>query len=160
MTKRRSRGDGGLHWDDKRQRWIATASLGYTPAGKRIVKRASGKTKTEAKDKLKEIIRDYEDGLTIAPSDYTVANAVTYWLDHGLKGRDPKTVRLYTDFAQLHILPALGARKLRELSVEDIDKWLAPFSALERSSAEVSWIDVEEVQEVELEVGGSRDGRG
>ena len=23
MTKRRSRGDGGLYWDEKRQRWIA-----------------------------------------------------------------------------------------------------------------------------------------
>ena len=29
MTKRRSRGDGGLHWNSERQRWIATASLGY-----------------------------------------------------------------------------------------------------------------------------------
>jgi hypothetical protein len=44
MTKRRSRGDGGLHWDDKRQRWIATAHLGHDGRGKRIVKRASGKT--------------------------------------------------------------------------------------------------------------------
>lgn len=32
MTKRRARGDGGLHWDDNRQRWIATASQGYDPA--------------------------------------------------------------------------------------------------------------------------------
>ncbi|MFI6601762.1 Arm DNA-binding domain-containing protein [Nonomuraea sp. NPDC050536] len=67
MTKRRSRGDGGLHWDDKRQRWIATASLGFVPDGKRIVKRGSGKTKSEAKAKLKEVLRDYEDGLAIAP---------------------------------------------------------------------------------------------
>lgn len=44
MATRRSRGDGGLHWDDKRQRWIATASLGFDPSGKRIVNRASGFT--------------------------------------------------------------------------------------------------------------------
>ena len=37
-------------------------------AGKRIVKRGSGKTKTEAKTKLKEILRDHEDGLAIAPT--------------------------------------------------------------------------------------------
>ncbi|MFB4269424.1 tyrosine recombinase XerC [Nonomuraea sp. GTA35] len=125
MTKRRSRGDGGLHWDDKRQRWIATASLGYDPSGKRIVKRGSGKTKTEAKNKLKEVLRDYEDGLAIAPADYTVSDALKYWLEHGVKGRDAKTIRLYTDFARLHVIPALGARKLRDLSVEDVDKWLA-----------------------------------
>jgi hypothetical protein len=87
MTARRSRGDGGLHWDKKRQRWIATASLGFDAAGKRIVKRGSGRTKTEAKAKLKEVLRDYEDGLAIAPSGYMVANAVndstgwpTVWL--------------------------------------------------------------------------------
>ena len=45
MTKRRSRGDGGLHWDEARQRWIASVTVGYTPAGKRIVRKANGKTK-------------------------------------------------------------------------------------------------------------------
>jgi hypothetical protein len=68
MTKRRSRGDGGLHWDDKRQRWIATASLGYDGRGKRVVKRGSGRTKTEAKIKLTEVLRGYEDGLAIGPA--------------------------------------------------------------------------------------------
>jgi integrase len=125
MTKRRSRGDGGLHWDEKRQRWIATASLGYDPSGKRIVKRGSGKTKTEAKNKLKEILRDYEDGLAIAPSGYTVENAVNDWLAYGLAGRDTGTVTTCTILSQKHILPALGARKLRDLRAEDVDKWLA-----------------------------------
>ncbi|MER7362905.1 hypothetical protein [Nonomuraea wenchangensis] len=92
MTKRRSRGDGGLHWDEPRQRWIASVTVGYTPAGKRIVKKASGKTKTAAKDKLKQIIRDYEDGLLVSSTGYTVADAVRSWLDFGLSGRDAATV--------------------------------------------------------------------
>mgnify|MGYP001392321994 CR=1 FL=1 len=125
MPKRRSRGDGGLHWDEKRQRWIATASLGFDPKGKRIVKRASGRTKTEAKNKLREILRDQQDGLPIAQSNYTVADAVTYWLAHGLAGRSPSTVRMYTTFVNTHVIPALGARKLCDLSVEDVDAWLA-----------------------------------
>ncbi|MFC5820241.1 tyrosine-type recombinase/integrase [Nonomuraea harbinensis] len=125
MTKRRSRGDGGLHWDDKRQRWIATASLGYDPSGKRIVKRGSGKTKTEAKNKLKEVLRDYEDGLAIAPADYTVERAVNDWLAYGLNGRDPVTVKTCTILCRTHIIPGLGARRLRDLSAEDVDKWLA-----------------------------------
>jgi hypothetical protein len=92
VTKRRSRGDGGLHWDESRQRWIASVTVGYTPAGKRIVKKASGKTKTAAKDKLKQIIRDYEDGLVVSGTGYTVADAVQNWLDFGLSGRDAATV--------------------------------------------------------------------
>jgi hypothetical protein len=55
MSKRRGRGEGGLHWDEKRQRWIASATVGYHPGtGKRVVRQGSGKTKTEARNKLKE----------------------------------------------------------------------------------------------------------
>ncbi|MEU7743368.1 tyrosine-type recombinase/integrase [Nonomuraea sp. NPDC049158] len=125
MAKRRSRGDGGLHWDDKRQRWIASVTVGYTPAGKRIVKKGSGKTKTEAKNKLKEVLRDYEDGLAIAPGDYTVERAVNDWLAYGLNGRGKRTTDLYTQQCRTHVIPALGARKLRNLGAEDVDKWLA-----------------------------------
>ncbi|MFI8871353.1 MULTISPECIES: site-specific integrase [unclassified Streptomyces] len=125
MTKRRSRGDGGLHWDEKRQRWIATANLGFDASGKRVVRRGSGKTKTEAKNKLKEVLRDYEDGLAIAPTNYTVADAVSDWLAYGLAGRDQRTVENCTSLSQKHVIPALGARKLRDLSAEDVDRWLA-----------------------------------
>jgi integrase len=125
MTKRRAQGDGGLYWSEKRQRWIAAASLGYDAAGKRIVRRGSGRTKTEAKNKLKEVLRDYEDGLAIAPTGYTVANAVNDWLTFGLAGRDKATLDACTGLSRNHVIPSLGARKLRDLSAEDVDKWLA-----------------------------------
>ncbi|MER6195876.1 site-specific integrase [Streptomyces sp. NPDC001586] len=125
MTKRRSRGDGGLHWDEKRQRWIATVTLGFDASGKRVVRKGSGKTKTEAKARLKEVLRDHEDGLAVAPTNYTVANAVDDWLMYGLAGRDATTVATCTSLSRIHVIPALGARKLRELSGEDVDKWLA-----------------------------------
>ncbi|MFI6294943.1 tyrosine recombinase XerC [Nonomuraea sp. NPDC050790] len=124
MTTRRSRGDGGIHWNEARQRWIAELTIGYTPAGKRIVKKASGKTKTEAKAKLKEIIRDHDDGLASGPANYTVADAVAAWLAYGLHGRSPNTVKNYRTLCAKHIVPDLGARKLRELSAEDVDRWL------------------------------------
>ena len=54
MTARRSRGEGGLHWDETRQRWIATATLGFDARGKRITRKASGTTNTAAKAKLRE----------------------------------------------------------------------------------------------------------
>ncbi|WP_395109212.1 tyrosine-type recombinase/integrase [Actinomadura sp. SCN-SB] len=126
---RRPRGDGGLHWDEKRQRWIASVTIGYTPAGKRIVRRASDKTKTGALKKLRDKLRDRDDGLPVGPLNYTVAEAVTYWLTYGIRGRDDDTISNYTTLAEKHIIPALGARKLRELSAEDVDKWLAEKAA-------------------------------
>lgn len=123
--RRRSKGDGGLHWDETRSRWIATANLGFGPDGRRVTKKGSGRTKAEAKAKLKEVLRDHEDGLAIAPPDYTVASAVTDWLTFGLAGRDANTVATYQYLCRIHVIPSLGARKLRDLSADDVDRWLA-----------------------------------
>ncbi|NUT23806.1 MAG: tyrosine-type recombinase/integrase [Hamadaea sp.] len=125
MTTRRSRGDGGLYWSESRQRWIAEATIGYTPAGKRITRKGSGKTKTEAKTKLKEVLRDHEDGLAIAPQNFTVADAVNDWLSFGLTTQAEDTRKNYSNLCRNHVLPGLGARKLRDLRADDVDRWLA-----------------------------------
>jgi len=127
MTTRRSRGDGGLHWDQSRQRWIATASLGHAPNGKRIVKRGSGKTKAAAKATLKAILRNHEDGVALAAGNgYTVAHAVNDWLtNYALSGHDTNTIRTVRGLMDNHILPDLGACKLVDLSADDVDRWLA-----------------------------------
>lgn len=114
-----------MYWDNKRQRFIAEITISYTPAGKRIVRRDSGKTKTEARRKLKEVLRDHEDGLTIAPQYVTVTDAVTDWLTYALVARSANTRTNYTILARAHVIPDLGARKLRDLSADDIDQWLA-----------------------------------
>ena len=48
MAARRHRGDGGVHWDESRQRWIGTVTVGYDTRGKRRTRRVSTKTRTEA----------------------------------------------------------------------------------------------------------------
>src|SRR5450755_86502 len=125
MTQRRGRGEGGLHWNEGRQRWIATVTVGYDSRGKRITRKGSAKTKTEAKDKLNEMVRDLDDGLPIPTSGYTVADAVRAWLDYGLTGRDKDTIANYTCLADTHIIKSVGTKTLRQLSAEDVDKWLS-----------------------------------
>jgi hypothetical protein len=125
MTKRRSRGDGGLRWSESRQRWIGEITIGWTPAGKRKVRSVSHRDKSEARKRLDKLRRDYEDGLAPEARNYTVADAVTDWLTYGLGGRSQSTVTLLTTHARNHIISVIGARKLRELSADDVDKWLA-----------------------------------
>ncbi len=138
MATRRSKGDGGLYWSEARQRWIASVTVGYTPAGKRIVRRASGKTKTEAKTKLKEIIREHDDGFVSSDANYTVADAVCAWLEYGLTGRAKSTIENNRIHAEVHIIPALGKRRLRELSTEDIERFFADkCKALSTSSLKI-----------------------
>jgi integrase len=43
----------------------------------------------------------------------------------GLNGRDPATVDNYRCLADSNIIPHIGGRKLRELSADDVDTWLA-----------------------------------
>lgn len=125
MATRRSRGDGGLHWNESRQRWVATAHVGFGADGKRLVKRASGKTKTEAKEKLKEIIRDLDDGIGVRGHQFTVEDALRDWLAHGLSGRDQQTIETSRILIEKHIIAGVGRRRLRELTADDVDIWLA-----------------------------------
>jgi integrase len=125
---RRARGDGGLHWDEHRQRWIATTTIGYDGRGKRVVRKASGRTRTEAKNKLRDLLRDQADGLTAGVTGYTVRHAVEDWLAHGLGRQSAATVTKYRHLCAKHVLPALGAWKLRDLSAAEVDQWLAELS--------------------------------
>ncbi|MFI7058637.1 tyrosine recombinase XerC [Streptosporangium canum] len=92
---------------------------------KRIAKKASGRTKTAALKSRKDIIGDYEDGLLVSSKGYTVADAVRNWLEFGLSGRGSATVDKCTILANKHIIPSLGARKLVDLTADDVDRWLA-----------------------------------
>jgi integrase len=129
VSTRRSRGEGGLHYSDSRRRWIATAHVGFRPDGKRIVKRASGKTKTEAKSRLRDILRDLDDGIGVQGHQFTVEDALRDWLAFGLNGRDPKTIEASRILIEHRIIPGLGRRRLRELTADDVDSWLADQAA-------------------------------
>ena len=100
-------------------------TVGYDGRGKRIVRKASAKTKTAARNELRVMLRAREDGLALASGGYTVADAAEDWLTYGLSGAAPGTVAKNRIYAQKHVIPALGARKLRDLTADDVDRWLA-----------------------------------
>ena len=68
------------------------------------------------------MLRDHDDGLTMAPGGYTVGDAVRDWLAFGQGKQEEGTVAWITSLADNHVIPALGARRLRELSADDVDR--------------------------------------
>lgn len=46
------------------------------------------------------------------------------WLDHGLTGKEPSTIQNRRTLAKRHVIPALGRRKLVDLTTRDIDRFL------------------------------------
>jgi integrase len=71
------------------------------------------------------VVREYEAGLTAKARNQTVRNAVEDWLAYGLHGRAQGTVDKYRNLCETHVISALGARKLCELTATDVDRWLA-----------------------------------
>lgn len=121
--KRRGRGDDAIYWDESKNSYVGAVSLGYTAAGTRRRRKVYGRTKSEIRDRLKELRAEIETGVT-SSAQYTVTEAVRKWLDVGLKGRDPHTIDKCRTLAEKHIVPAIGAAKLRDLTADDLDEWL------------------------------------
>jgi hypothetical protein len=49
----------------------------------------------------------------MAGDSYTVTDAVHDWLDKGLKGRDENTVTANRILADQHVIPLIGATRLK-----------------------------------------------
>lgn len=125
MVSRRSRGEGALFWDETRHRWIALVDAGFTVEGKRRRRYVSGKSKTEVKTKLQQVLRDEAESLHPESKTLTVGEVISDWLEHGLVGKEPSTIQNRRTLAERHLIPALGRRKLVELTTRDVDRFLA-----------------------------------
>lgn len=129
MSTKREYGDGGLYWDQARQRWIVEVTLGYDGRGKRVRRRASAKTKTEAKRRLREIVREVQDGLAVSEQGITVSDSIDDFLRFEILSAVDKTQRNYDSMCRLHIVPHLGAYRLTDLTAGHLDRWLADLSS-------------------------------
>jgi integrase len=103
--------------------YTGAISLGFDATGKRLRVKRKGRTKTEVKDKLREVVDDLEAGVSAA-AGYTVQDAVEDFLDHGMKGKSPQTVANYRSIADHHLIPFIGAAKLKKLTADELDTWL------------------------------------
>jgi integrase len=132
MTTRRGWGNDAVYFDhtgpctDAERyrhcagRWRGVISLGSGPDGKRIRRRVSGKTKAIVSDRLTQLHRDLEAGARPAPSNHTVRRSAEDWLERGLPGRSPKTIRKNRDVLE-PILAVIGTMRLKELTSEDVE---------------------------------------
>ena len=108
-------------------RWRGAISLGFGPDGKRIRRKVSGTSRAAVTDRLAKLHAELDAGSKAAPSNYTLRRACEDWLESGLPGRSPKTIRKNKDVLE-PILAAVGAARLRELSAADVDTALAHMS--------------------------------
>ena len=99
-SKRRGHGEDSIYWDESKNRYIGAESLGFSPSGARIQK-VTGWTKTEVRDKLRDLHKQVEGGLR-PRRRYTMGDALEDWLAVGLDGPSARTVALYRARSRRH----------------------------------------------------------
>ncbi|MEO3876674.1 tyrosine-type recombinase/integrase [Nonomuraea sp. B12E4] len=117
--------------------WTVALSLGNNPNGSRKRLKRKGRTKTAAVKKAKQAVQDLERGVKPQPY-YTVEECIIDFLAHGLKKCKAENSHLtYAGIARNYIIPRIGGVKLKDLTIDEVDKWLEKL-ALEFSTETVS----------------------
>jgi integrase len=136
VAQRRGKGEGSLFYSEAAGRCIGFVDTGYDTNGKRRRVKITGRTRAEARTKLSAARKALEAGAAPADQRMTVGECLDYWLAHL-----PPSVRSVNtvdnlEWAVGHLKPALGKRRLRDLSPDDVDNMLRERAAagLSRSS--------------------------
>jgi integrase len=128
LSKRRGQGEDSIYWDASKSRFVGAVSLGFSPSGTRIRKKVVGRTKTEVRDKLKELHKQVESGLR-PRRRYTVGDALDEWLAVGVDGLSARTVTLYRATIAKALREELGTVRLTELTAGDVQGALGALAA-------------------------------
>lgn len=107
----------------------AQIDLGRRPDGSRDRRTKSFASRDEAEEWLADVRRRAEE-LTSGVADQTLAAHLRWWIEHeaakGKPGRPPladTTLQSYRSSIENHIIPALGNRKVGELTVAELDRF-------------------------------------
>ncbi len=117
--RKRANGEGTIY-QRKDGRWEGAAFV-LTTAGTHRRVRVYGTSREDARRSLTSIIRQSDQGIPAASSAWTLAEYLDYWLRYIVREeRRPKTYQGYEGVVRLHLIPALGRRRLAKLSAQDV----------------------------------------
>jgi integrase len=115
MAKRRGNHEGSLTLR-KDGLWVARISH----EGKRIA--VYGKTKEEARQKLRALQRKQDQGIPLVTSQMLLKDYLAQWLENIRHRVRPKTLADYEDLVRCHLIPRLGQGRLNKLEPEHIQR--------------------------------------
>lgn len=126
MTKLRSRGT--VFYDKRRQCWMGYIADGTTTAnGTRRQRSFRGRSQSEVRLKLREIEAAMLLDRPVVDGSMKVTTFLEEWLTTTVEPNclSTNTADSYRHIVRRHLIPTLGKRRLRDLSVLDVDQLLA-----------------------------------
>ena len=115
--------------------WEGRVTVGRDPGtGKQIQKSFSGKTQKEVLQKMQTAAVQIMDDTYIEPSKITVKEWLEIWEKEYLGDVKPLTVAAYSGQIKNHIVPSLGAIKLKALNAPQIQRFYNDLSEREGMS--------------------------
>lgn len=145
---RRGKGDGGIYEEKSggvpTGRWIGQLDLGKDATGRRRRKKVVGKSKGDVAQKLRSARRELEEGLAVGKATDTMESLLRDYLSRGLppSAKAPKTIEGYRWAIDDHLIPAIGGRRIRDLSVDDVDDMLRDRATGEKPLSRASLIHI------------------
>ena len=116
---RRANGEATI-WQRRDGRWCG-AVYAWTNHGGRKRVYVYGKSRQEAREKLKALQSELDHGVRVSEENWTVEGYLAQWLETVVRpNRAPKTHQGYELVVRRHIVPTLGRKRLRSLSVLDV----------------------------------------
>lgn len=133
MVKRRANGDGSIYQRESDGRWVASITL---PNGKR--KSFYGKTRKATNDKLREAMREIDQGVDLSGPRLTVAQYLQQWLASSARPSvKTKTFEGYESIVRVRVIPRIGSIPLAKVSPLDLQRLYADLSSAKLSNRSV-----------------------
>ena len=116
-TAKRGANGGGTIRQRADGTWEARITIGTNPGnGKPMRKSIYGKTQKEVRQKMQKALVEVDEGIYTAPNKITVKQWLETWLEEYTNDVKDSTRTSYRQHMNNHIIPALGALKLSEIT--------------------------------------------
>jgi integrase len=124
MAKTKSR--GSVFYDKKRKRWMGYIATGAIVKGVRQRRCVSGATEAEARAKLRQIEAEIILGKPVTDGTIRLDKFLQEWFTSTIEPNclSVNTAVNYRGILERHIIPAIGKKRLRDLTVLDVDDLL------------------------------------
>lgn len=124
MTKRKS--PGSVFYDKQRRCWMGYIATGRTVNGVRQRRSVRGATANEAREKLRRIEAEIVLGKPLADGSIRLDRFLEEWFTTTIEPNclSVNTAASYRGIIERHLMPNLGKKRLRDLTVLDVDHLL------------------------------------